>query len=166
MAPVINKARLKQRSIIITLLDLETAFEEVNHNLIKSVLAYNHIPEPIQLLAANLYTEFHSYFISDCFSTLPMPVERGVLQGDYLSPLIFNLCFNTYIQSLKQEKYKQLGFLKMTTYSIRFTGFSLLMMLLLLLPMNVKSVVVKLFLKVVSMGMYDNSCGQVFNFWD
>ena len=33
-----------------------------------------------------------------------------MLQGDCLSPLLFNLCFNTFIQFIKQEKYAQLGF--------------------------------------------------------
>ena len=36
--------------------------------------------------------------------------QTGVLQGDCLSPLLFNLCFNTFIQFVKQEKYNQLGF--------------------------------------------------------
>ena len=27
-----------------------------------------------------------------------------------LSPLLFNLCYNTFIQFIKQEKYVQLGF--------------------------------------------------------
>ena len=34
MADIINKARTKQRSLVITLLDLENAFGEVHHNLI------------------------------------------------------------------------------------------------------------------------------------
>ena len=33
-----------------------------------------------------------------------------MLQDDCPSPLLFNLCFNTFIQFIKQEKYKQLGF--------------------------------------------------------
>ena len=33
-----------------------------------------------------------------------------MVQGDSLSPLIFNLCFNTFIQFIKQEKYNQFGF--------------------------------------------------------
>ena len=110
MAFVVNKARLKQRSIIVTLLDLKNAFGEVHHNLIKSVLEYHHIPESLQLLIANLYTDFHSHIISDSFSTPSIPFNRGVLQGDCLSPLIFNLCFNTFIQFIKQEKYNQFGF--------------------------------------------------------
>ena len=33
-----------------------------------------------------------------------------MLQGVCLSPLLFNLCFNTFIQFIKQEKYTHLGF--------------------------------------------------------
>jgi hypothetical protein len=32
------------------------------------------------------------------------------LQGDCLSPLLFNMCFNTFIQHIKAEKYHQFGF--------------------------------------------------------
>ena len=42
MANIINKARNKQRSLVITLLDLKNAFGEVHHNLITSVLDYQH----------------------------------------------------------------------------------------------------------------------------
>ena len=48
MAYLINKARVKQRSAIITLLDLQNAFGEVHHNLIKSD------PEAIQSLVTSL----------------------------------------------------------------------------------------------------------------
>ena len=44
MANIINKARIKQRSLVITLLDLKNAFGEVHHNLISSILDYHHIP--------------------------------------------------------------------------------------------------------------------------
>ena len=44
VAHIINKARLKQCSVVITLLDLKNAFGEVHHNLIRCVLDYHHIP--------------------------------------------------------------------------------------------------------------------------
>jgi hypothetical protein len=47
MTNIINQARIKQRSVVITLLDLKNAFGEVHHNLIQSVLDYHHIPEQI-----------------------------------------------------------------------------------------------------------------------
>ena len=105
MGNVTNKARLKQHSVVITLLDLKNAFGEVHHNLINSVLSYHHIPQTVQLLMANLYTSFHSSIISDCFTTPAIPFQHGVLQGDCLSPLLFNLRFNTVIKVIKQVKY-------------------------------------------------------------
>ena len=45
MANIINKARNKQRSLVITLLHLKNAFDEVHYNLISSVLDCHHIPE-------------------------------------------------------------------------------------------------------------------------
>ena len=42
--------------------------------------------------------------------TSPVEVERGVLQGDSLSPLLFNLIINTLIQSIKIDKVKCLGY--------------------------------------------------------
>ena len=49
MTNVINTARIKQKSLVITLLDLKNAFGEVHHNLIPEVLKDHHIPTHIQL---------------------------------------------------------------------------------------------------------------------
>ena len=106
----INKARIKQRSLVITLLDLKNAFGEVHHNLISSVLDYHHIPGHIKLMVESLYTDFKASIITNEFRTPFIPVGRGVLQGDCLSPLLFNMCFNTFIQHIKAEKYRQFGF--------------------------------------------------------
>ena len=64
MAYIINQARIRQRSLIITLLDLKNAFGEVHHNLIKSVLGYHHIPDHIQLIIESLYTKISTPQIS------------------------------------------------------------------------------------------------------
>ena len=44
MANIIDKARINQRSVVITLLDLKNAFGEVHHNLIREIEFYHHIP--------------------------------------------------------------------------------------------------------------------------
>ena len=110
MAYIINQARIKQRSLVITLLDLKNAFGEINHNLINSVLGYHHIPDHIKVLIKSLYTNFKTSIITSSFNTPFIPVGRGVLQGDCLSPLLFNLCFNTFIQHIKSDQYRQFGF--------------------------------------------------------
>ena len=58
----------------------------------------------------SLYTNFKTSIITSDFNTPFVEVGRGVLQGDCLSPLLFNLCFNTFIQHIKSEKYQQFGF--------------------------------------------------------
>jgi hypothetical protein len=110
MANIINKARIKQRSLVITLLDLKNAFGEVHHNLVTSVLDYHHIPEHIKLIVESLYINFQTSIISSEFRTPFITVGRGVLQSDCLSPLLFNMCFNTFIQHIKAENYRQFGF--------------------------------------------------------
>ena len=111
MTNIINQARIKQRSVVITLVDLRNAFGEVHHNLIQSVLDYHHIPKHVCDIIKSLYTDFHTAIITSDFSTSFIQVGRGVLQGDCLSPLLFNMCFNTFIQHIKTDKYRQFGFM-------------------------------------------------------
>ena len=110
MAHIINQARTKQRSLVITLLDLKNVFGEVHHNLIQSVLCYHHIPDHIKILIKSLYTNFQTSIITSQFNTPFIHVGRGVLQGDFLSPLLFNLCFNTFVEHIKPDNYGQFGF--------------------------------------------------------
>ena len=112
MAHIINTARIKQRSVVITLLDLKNAFGELHHNLIYEVLQYHHLPREISDLIQSLYTNFQTSIITEQFSTPFIAIGRGVLQGDCLSPFLFNMSFNTFIQHIKSEKYSQLGFWK------------------------------------------------------
>ena len=112
MAHIINTAHTKQRSLVITLLDLKNAFGELHHNLIYEVLKYHHIPNPINELIRSLYTNFQTSIITEQFSTCSITVSHGILQGDCLSPLLFNMSFNTFVQHIKSESYTQLGFWK------------------------------------------------------
>ena len=85
MGNIINKAQIKQKSLVVTLLDLKKAFGEVHHNLISSVLSYYHVPESIQCLIISLYTNFKTSIITVHCRSPAIPVCKGVLQGDCLS---------------------------------------------------------------------------------
>ena len=110
MAHIIDRARVRQRSLVITLLDLKNAFGEVHLNLISEVLRYYHIPIHVQNLIKNLYTGFKTSILTSEYHTSFLPVGRGVLQGDCLSSLLFNMCFNAFIQYIKAEKFRQFGY--------------------------------------------------------
>ena len=69
MANIINKSRIRQRSVIITLLDLKNAFGNVHHNLIQSVLDYHHIPDHVKFIIKSLYNDFKTAIITSEFQT-------------------------------------------------------------------------------------------------
>ena len=116
---IINHARSKQRSLIVTLIYLKNAFGEVHHRLIRTVLLAHHMPEENIWLIENLYTDFSVSIITKGFITKPISVERGVLQGDCLSPLLFNLCVNSLIRTTNDEKLKCLGYVNNATMNPR-----------------------------------------------
>ena len=107
---IIRNAKKKQKQLVVTLFDLKNAFGEVNHNFIRKVLKYHHIPSHISDLITSLYTNYYISVCTEAYQTHPVKVNRGVLQGDCLSPLIFNLCVNTLIECIKREEVKCLGY--------------------------------------------------------
>ena len=108
LSHVINQARTKQRSVTITLIDLKNAFGEVHHNLIDTILEYHHIPVEIRSMVKSLYGDFFTAITTKSFTTDFIRVSKGVLQGDCLSPLLFNLIINSFIQHIKTLS--QLGY--------------------------------------------------------
>ena len=108
---IMTDARLHQRSLTLCLLDLRNAFGEVSHSLIRASLNFHHVPTSVADLFNNIYKDtFISVAVNDqC--TAPIKVKRGVLQGDPCSPLLFNLCFNPLMLTLKLPKYSTLGYL-------------------------------------------------------
>ena len=124
LANVINTARTKQRSLVATLLDLQNAFGEVHHNRIPEILRYHHVPDHIKQLIISLYSTFQTSVITNSFQTLFITVSHGVLQGDCLSPLTFNLCFNTFIQYISYQKFKQFGFTINSLYPVHWFQFA------------------------------------------
>ena len=110
LAHMLRDAKRKQRSIIISLLDLKNAFGSVHQNLIRFALHYHHLPSVFPELFSNIYNNsFMTVAIAKEW-TDSIKVERGVLQGDPSSPLLFNLCFNTLMLTLDQPMYRKLGY--------------------------------------------------------
>ena len=107
---IINNARLKQRGCVVTLLDLKNAFGEVNHNLLMQTLKMHHVPDEVIQLISSLYSDYDISILTDEYMTSPITVQRGVLQGDSLSPLLFNLIVNSLINSIKSKKVECLGY--------------------------------------------------------
>ena len=108
---MINHARKKQWNLVITLLDLKNVFGEVDHELITYVFKFHCVPDHIIQLTQSLYTDYRISIAIDEYLTIPITVEKRVLQGDSLSPLLFNLVINTLINTIKQEKLNCIGYI-------------------------------------------------------
>ena len=101
MLHILNDARRRQRSVTITLIDLQTAFGRAHHNLIESVLKYYHIPDDVISIITSLYSDFHITILTNSFPSDHIIIGKGVLQGDCFTPLIFNIVMNTFIQYIR-----------------------------------------------------------------
>ena len=91
----------------------------MHHNLIKSILKIHHIPDEIISMIENRYTDYGISILTKNFITAPIPVERGVLQGDRFSPLLFNLCVNSLINTIKDDKIHCLGYVNDISLTLR-----------------------------------------------
>jgi len=107
---IIEDAKRNQRSIAIALLDLRNAFREVHHNLIVAAIRYHHLPKEFTDIFVNIYENNFITVAVNTEWTKSIKIDHGVLQGDPNSPLLFNMCFNTLMQTLDQPMYRKLGY--------------------------------------------------------
>ena len=119
LSQLMKEAKRHQRSLVVTLLDLRNAFGEVNHRLIYLALQYHHVPEELINLVKDIYNNSLVSVAHYSGNTQFMAVERGVLQGDPCSPLIFNMCFNPLMKMVTQPKFEQLGYMWGPTAKLR-----------------------------------------------
>ena len=82
-------------------------------------LEYHHIPDRIKTLIKSYYTQYLISVGTNSFVTDPIILEKCVLQGDCLSPLLFNLVVNTLLKAIDSEKVRCMGYSYCDTLSPR-----------------------------------------------
>jgi len=75
----------------ILLLDIEKAFDSVNHNFLFQVLHYFNFGNDFINWMKSFYTNRKSYIINNGFMSEAVNLDRGIFQGCPISPLLF-LC--------------------------------------------------------------------------
>ena len=84
------------------------AYGSVNHALIQFSMAHYHAPPEFHRLLQSWYSGLFASVTTDTWSTIPVPLNIGVCQGDPLSMVIFLTVMNTLSKSLSTRR--DLGF--------------------------------------------------------
>ena len=103
---IIENARSTQCPLYITFLDLANAFGSVSHQFIHDMLVHAQLPSPVVGYLQDLYSKLQAFVSTPDWCTDTFAVQRGVFQGDTLSPIIFLLCFDPVIKLATQHPSK------------------------------------------------------------
>ena len=94
-------AHSHKKDIFLCYLDFKGAFPSTDHTQLVRVLEFLGLPADFTRLVSNLYSGATTEFITPHGHTPPVGIKRGTLQGDPLSPLLFDLMVEPLICWLK-----------------------------------------------------------------
>ena len=102
---IIDHAKCNRLTAHLTFFDLEDAFGSVQHDLISYSLKRYRIPTAVHDYIMNLYSMLCGTVVTKEWSSHPFKFNKGVFQGDPLSPIIFLTVFNPLLEKLKLESH-------------------------------------------------------------
>ena len=101
---ILSNAKTNGLPLYMTFLDLSNAFGSISHQLIADMLKHICIPTPVISYISNAYSQLKGFASSPNWTTNVFPIERGVFQGDTLSPMIFLIAFNPIVELANMDK--------------------------------------------------------------
>lgn len=96
----LGKANLYEPSIII-LLDIENAFNRLEHNFLLSLVNHMNFGPRFPTVIHTIYTAPSALVKVNCQSSATFPISRGTRQGCPLSPLLFVLAIEPLAEALR-----------------------------------------------------------------
>ena len=96
----VEDAHTSKKDIVLCYLDFKGAFPSTDHKQLVRTLELLGLPSDFTLLISNLYNGASTQFITSHGHTPPVGIGRGILQGDPLSPLLFDLMIEPLVRWL------------------------------------------------------------------
>jgi hypothetical protein len=96
-------AKRKNKDLIVTAIDFTNAFSSVLHKLIMSMVKHFNFPEWITAIVKELYDDARSTIEYKRKQTRPITWRKRVKQRYSLSQLLFNLCLELLLYTIKKN---------------------------------------------------------------
>ena len=123
MMNIMRVAKKSKKDFYALLLDLKAAYDSVPHHKLWKLLRHVGISEQIVKYLERLYGGAVLYVETKEFKTRSMPYNRGVMQGDTLSPLLFTIYFMVIIRAGERSN-KERGFFVKNQYQHHLKAFA------------------------------------------
>jgi ribonuclease HI len=98
----IKRAKVDNKKIHVTYIDLYKAYNSVEHWAIEQTLDFYGIEPGFRKLVSNINKGGSADIITDYGTTESFPIEAGVRQGDSISPILFIIFMNPLLESLNE----------------------------------------------------------------
>ena len=106
MEEMIRHAKLKRKTLHIAFFDLADVFGSVPHELLYHEMKRAHVPRQIQCYVEKFYDNLESQVVTKNYKSCLFSFKRGVMTGDPMSPICFQLAFQPILSFLKNEEEK------------------------------------------------------------
>ena len=91
---ILSNSKSQGQPLYMSFLDISNAFGSISQQLINDILEYIQTPSSITSYINHAYSQLKGFVYTSNWSTDQFSIERGIFQGDTLSPLIFLVAFN------------------------------------------------------------------------
>ena len=91
----------KAQPLSLVFIDVKKAFDSINHGAIYQALKSAGVPMLLVNYIKDLYSTSKTRIVSGPTVSSPVAVNRGVKQGDPMSPFLFNLVLDTCLGKLE-----------------------------------------------------------------
>lgn len=99
---LLKESRSVKRPLFIALLDMANAFGSVAHEVIVRALVCKRVDRVMVEYVRDLYRGFETRLVSRG-KEVPVEVRRGILQGDPLSPVLFNMVIDQVLKRIPER---------------------------------------------------------------
>ncbi|XP_076155564.1 uncharacterized protein LOC143138951 [Alosa pseudoharengus] len=100
---LIQEARGSQGNLTVVWLDLANAYGSMPHSLINKAMEQYHIPDKIRQMINSYLGSFKLRFQTAKFTTTWQPLEKGIVTGCTVSPILFIMGMNLLITTAAAE---------------------------------------------------------------